>query len=269
VLGGVSAAMSSVEELAKRILEKLGTAPCGVAVDVDGTLTVERRRGSFRIDLGAVEALRGFVDSGGVAMLVTGNAATVAAGLGRYLGATGPHVAENGCVVYHSGRLWSACRYTARAAAEAIEEELSWLLAPSWQNRCRLHDFAFVARDRSVDPGSLVEEARRVLEARGLRARLQSSGYALHVRPMDASKGRGIRLAAGLAGQEPGCIVAVGDSAIDVEMGEVAGLLAAVGNADPELKKAADIVLPGESGRAARLLLEAATLARRLAGARG
>jgi len=253
------------ERLAERILEALGGPPCGVALDVDGTLTAERRRGSFRLDLGAVEALRRFVDSGGVAMLVTGNAAPVAAGLGRYLGATGPHVAENGCLVYHSGRVWSACRYTARAAAEALEEELSWLLVPSWQNRCRVHDFAFLARDRRRDPAGLAAEARRVLEERGLRARLQSSGYALHVRPVDASKGRGIRLAAALAGVRPGCIVAVGDSGIDAEMREGAGLLAAVGNADEELRSAADIVLPGASGSSARLLLEAAALARQRA----
>ena len=246
-----------VRELAEQLQQLLGRTPCGVAVDVDGTLTEERRRGSFRIHLGAVEAIRRLIDAGGVVMLVTGNSAPVVAGLGRYLGAMGPHVAENGCLIYHRGKVWSACRYTARAAAEAIEEELSWLLVPSWQNSCRRHDYAFLARDKSIDPGLLVEEVERVLKRRGLKAKLQSSGYALHVRPIDASKGRGIRHAAALLDVDPGCIIAVGDSIIDAEMRDGAGLLAAVGNADDSLKRAADIVLPGESGEAAKLLIEA------------
>ena len=251
---------NEVKELAEQLKRLLGRPPCGVAVDVDGTLTEERRRGSFRIHLGAVEAMRRLMDAGITVMLVTGNSAPVVAGLGRYLGTVGPHVAENGCLVYHRGRVWSACRYTARAAAEAIEEELSWLLVPSWQNRCRLHDYAFLARDRSIDPDLLVEEVEKVLKRRGLKAKLQSSGYALHVRPLDASKGRGIRRAAAILDVDPGCIVAAGDSIIDAEMRDGAGLLAAVGNADPALKRTADIVLPGESGESARLLMEAVAL---------
>jgi phosphoglycolate phosphatase (TIGR01487 family) len=251
--------MDIVEKIAEEILGRLGSAPCAIAADIDGTLTAERRRGSFRIDLAAVEAMRRFIDSGGVVILVTGNSAPVVTGLGRYLGAMGPHVAENGCLVYHHGRVWSTCSHTARPAARALEEELSWLLVPSWQNRCRWHDFAFLARSHDVDPAELVEEAERVLRARGLRAKLQSSGYALHVRPLDASKGRGIRFAASLAGLDTGCIIGVGDSGIDAEMREGVGLLAAVGNAEESLREAADIVLPGESGGSARLLFEAAT----------
>ncbi len=258
------AAVGGVEEVAGFLAGRLGGAPCALAVDIDGTLTERRRQGDFLLDLEAVRLIRVVEGLGVRVLLVTGNSAPVVAGLGRYLGASGPHVAENGCVVYTRGRVWHACRETARPAARAIEEELSWLLEPSWQNSCRLHDYAFLARGRGVDPAGLVSEAERVLRERGLRARLSSSGYALHVRPVDASKGRGLAVAAALAGLDTGCMVAVGDSGIDVEMKPPAAVLAAVGNADEELKRRADLVLPGPSGAGLRVLLEAvAGLARR------
>ena len=260
-------ATGSVEGLARLLLERLGGPPCGVAVDVDGTLTERRRRGDFRVSLEAVAALREAVDTGLVVMLVTGNSASVAAGLARYLGVNGPVVAENGCIVYHRGRLYNSCRWTARAAARLVMEELGSTLTPSWQNRCRLHDYAFLA-PRERDPGEYVRLVEEVLRERGVAAKVSSSGYAIHLRPLDAGKGRGLALAARLAGIREACMVAVGDSPMDAEMKPPAALLAAVGNADPGLKRAADLVLPGESGGSAALLLRAAALARSLAGER-
>ena len=250
----------SVEEAAGFIERLLGGAPCMVALDIDGTLTVERRRGSFHLHLGAVEALRRVEGLGVRTVLVTGNSAAVVSGVARYLGSRGPRVSENGCLVQWGGRLYSSCRGTARSAAEALEEELSHLLVPSWQNPWRLHDYAFLARSRSVDPGALLGEARRVLEERGLEAKLSSSGYALHVRPVDASKANGLRLAAELVGAKPGCVLALGDSAMDAEMAGAAGLLAAVGNAEEDLKRKAHLVVAGPSGEAAETLLRAVAL---------
>ncbi len=259
--------VGGMEDLARLLVERLGRPPCGVALDIDGTLTVTRRMGVFRVHLGAVEAMRRLEDAGIATMLVTGNSAPVVAGLSRYLGSGGPHVAENGCVVYWRGRVWSVCRYTARAAARVIEEEMGGVLRPSWQNSCRLHDYAFTVVDRSRDPSDYIEAVAVLLRERGLRAKLSSSGYALHVRPPDASKGEGIAVAARLAGLDTGCIVAVGDSEMDAEMREHRGaaLLAAVGNAEKGLREKADIVLPGRSGESAKLLLEAVLLAQRLA----
>ena len=254
------AGVDAVEAVAERLRELLGgRRPCAVALDVDGTLTERRVRGDFLIDLGAVEALRRVERLGVRTLLVTGNSAAVVAGLARYIGSRGPHVAENGCVVYHSGRLYSACTGSARAAARVLEEEMAGVLTPSWQNACRLHDYAFLApRDR--DPGSLVPAVEELLTSRGHRVRVASSGYAIHIRPPDASKGNGLRLALRLAGLDPGCAVAAGDSAMDAEMAGSAAALAAVANADEELKRAAALVLPEPSGRGVRLLLEAVAL---------
>ncbi len=248
--------VSSVEDAVAALRRLLGGAPCAVAVDVDGTLTVERRRGSFEIHLGAVAALREAEAAGVATILVTGNSAQVAGGLARYLGSRGPRVAENGCVVQHRGRLYSACRGSARAAARIVEEEVP-VLTPSWQNPCRLHDYAFLA-PLDAEPGDLIDRVKTLLEARGARVKVHSSGYAIHLRPLDASKGKGLRLALRLLGLDPGCTIALGDSAIDLEMGETAAALAAVGNGEQRLLQAADIVVEGRSGAAAETLLRAA-----------
>lgn len=228
---------------------------CGVAVDIDGTITERRARGDFRLSLEAVEALRLLEDSGIRVILVTGNSVMVTAGVARYIGVSGPHVAENGCLVYRRGVIMHACRGTARAAARALEEEMSGTLEPSWQNRCRLHDYAFIVRRGG--PEEAVREAERIIAARGLQAKLSHSGYALHVRPPEASKGLGLSIALRLAGLDPGCVVAVGDSAMDLEMRDAGVLLAAVGNADPRLLEKADIVLPGMSGKSVAVLAKA------------
>ena len=234
------------------LAELLPRQVCGLAVDIDGTITERRARGDFRLSLEAVEALRLLEDSGVRVMLVTGNSVMVTAGVARYIGVSGPHVAENGCLVYRRGAVTHACQSTARAAARALEEEMSGVLEPSWQNRCRLHDYAFIVRRGS--PEEALRAAEKVITERGLRAKLSYSGYALHVRPPEASKGLGLSIALRLAGLDPGCVIAVGDSAMDLEMRSAGVLLAAVGNADPRLLEGADITLPGTSGKSVATL---------------
>lgn len=216
-------------------------------------MTEERRVGSFRVSLGAISAIRRLEDSGIRVMLVTGNSAYVVAGFARYIGASGPHVAENGCVVYGGGVIRSVCRLSARPAARIIEEELGGAVTPSWQNPCRRHDYAFI----SHEPG-IVERVKSLLAMRGLGwVKVGHSGYAIHLRPSDASKGRGLLHAMRLASISPGCVIAVGDSGMDAEMLDAGVVLAAVGNAEEELRKRAHIVLPGKSGESVKALVEA------------
>ena len=239
--------------VAERLRELLPRGVCGVAMDIDGTLTEERRRGSFRISLEAIGAIRRLEDSGVRVMLVTGNSAYVVAGVARYLGASGPHVAENGCIVYQSGVVKSVCRLSARPAARLVEDELSGLVTPSWQNPCRRHDYAFIAGDEGV-----AERIKALLESRGLGwVKVSHSGYAIHLRPSDASKGRGLLHALRLAGLDPGCVIAVGDSGMDSEMLDAGVVLAAVGNAEEELRRVAHLVLPGRSGESVKILVDA------------
>jgi hypothetical protein len=234
-----------------------------MALDIDGTITEERSHDNFRVDIGVIEGVRALEDLGVVTLFVTGNSVPVVAGFARYIGSTGPQVAENGCVVFYRGVLWSVCRGTARAAARIVGEELSGVVVPSWQNYCRLHDYAFRVR-RGFDPGEVVDVISRLLAERGVKAKVSNSGYAIHLRPPDASKSAGLGFAARLLGLSRDCVVAVGDSGIDAEMRSAAGVLVAVGNADRELVEEADIVVGMPSGQAARTILEAvAVIAKR------
>lgn len=238
--------------LIDRLRELLPRGVCGVALDIDGTLTEERRRGSFRISIGAIEAIRRLEDNGVRVMLVTGNSAYVVAGVARYLGASGPHVAENGCIVYQSGVITSVCRSSARPAARLVEDEFSGVVTPSWQNPCRRHDYAFIAREEGA-----AERIKAFLLSRGLHwVKVSHSGYAIHLRPSDASKGRGLLHALRLAGLSPSCVIAVGDSGMDSEMLDAGIILAAVGNAEEELRQRAHLVLPGQSGESVKILVD-------------
>ena len=246
-------AMGARRVVGLEYLPGLSRPPCGLAVDIDGTLTVERRRGDFRLDLEAVSLLRELDSRGIPVMLVTGNALPVAAGLGRYLGFRGPHVAENGCLLYyeeHPEKIIELCENSTREAAEIVEEELGDLLEPSWQNRFRLYDYAFTLRRGSREDLSVaVEKVKRLLGERGFGwIRVESSGYAVHLRPREASKGRAVVEAARLLGLSRECVLGVGDSATDVDMAlEIPTI--AVGNADPRLKERAILVLRNASGR--------------------
>ncbi len=227
-----------------------------LAVDIDGTLTVDR--GVFTLDLEAIEMLRRVAAQGVHVMLVTGNSVQVVAGLARYLGFEKfPHVAENGCLVFYRGARRRVCEGDASQAAMLVEKHLNDILYPSWQNIYRHCDYAFNLRS-GVDPQEAKRRVEKLLEEHGVQGvKVGYSGYAIHLRPECVSKARGVLEALRLAGVTPHETIAVGDSAIDAELGEAAALLAAVGNSDDELKKAADIVLPGRSAESVKYLIRA------------
>ena len=249
--------VEGVSDAVKALKTLLGSRrPCLVALDIDGTITEERSHDNFRVDAGVIEGIRVLEDLGVVTLFVTGNSVPVVAGFARYIGSTGPQVAENGCVVFYEGVLWRVCRGTARAAARIVEEEFSGIVVPSWQNYCRLHDYAFAVK-RGFDPSEVAESISRLLAERNVRAKISNSGYAIHIRPPDASKASGLEFAARLLGHSRDCVVAVGDSSIDAEMRSATRVLVAVGNADRELVKEADIVVGMSSGQATRIVLKA------------
>ena len=227
-----------------------------LAVDVDGTLTIDR--GVFTLDLDVVHLLRKLRDMGVHIILVTGNSVPVVAGLARYLGfEESPQVAENGCMVFYKGSRMRTCLEDVSHAARLVEEKLSHLVYPSWQNIYRHCDYAFNVRE-GVDPYTALEEVRRLLETVGARnIGIGFSGYAIHVRPSCASKARGLLKALETIGVTPDRVIAVGDSAMDAELKQASAVLAAVGNADKELKKNADIILPGKSASSVKILAKA------------
>jgi len=215
-----------------------------VAVDVDGTLTGP----DLRLSLEAVSALRRAEEAGLRVCLVTGNSLPVAYALARYVGASGPVVAENGGVVYHGGEVWTAApREPALRAAEVLAREMG--LRPAFQNRWRLVDAAL-----KTGPDFDLEEARRLV--RGLPVRLMHSGFALHVVHESVDKGVGLREAARRLGISLEEAAAVGDSETDIPMLRAVGLPAAVANAPDSLKRVALLVSEREDGEGVAEILD-------------
>ena len=225
-----------------------------LAADIDGTLTVDR--GVFTLDLDAVKLLRELAARGVHVILVTGNSVPVVAGLARYLGfEDSPHVAENGCMVFYRGSRYRVCREDVSDVARLVEARLSNYLYPSWQNVYRHCDYAFNLKDagKAQEALSKVEELVRRLGREDVS--IGYSGYAIHIRPRCSTKAAGLRLALKLVEALPSETIAVGDSPMDAELREASRLLVAVGNADPALKKVADIIAPGKSGESVRWLV--------------
>ncbi len=226
-----------------------------VALDIDGTITVDKKVGEFRLELDAIKAIRKLEEIGVKVSFVTGNSVPVVAGLARYVGASGPQVAENGCVVFYKDKVYRVCRYSTRTVAELLLREFSNYLRPSWQNRYRIFDYALVLVQK-VDVDELIDTINLYLKQLGVRVKISYSGYAIHVRPIDADKGRGLKVALSLAGVEPNQVIAIGDSEIDTEMKKIGVRLVAVGNSDKTLKSVADLVLKEASGQAVAYFLK-------------
>lgn len=233
----------------KHVLEDI----CGLVLDVDGTLTIDRK--SFLLDLELIGMLQQIATKIPV-VLVSGNAIPVMAALSRYLGFdTWPHVGENGCILYRRGQIQHICKRSTRDATIVIEKELSSLLRPSDQNTFRYYDFAYIIME-GKDIEIVRRHVRKVLDAKGFDwVKLSFSGYALHLRPPEASKGIGALKALEIVGVDPSCVVAIGDGENDIELAEAGFRMYAVANADEKLKKVAHGVLPAPSSQGVKLFI--------------
>ncbi|MEB3851587.1 MAG: phosphoglycolate phosphatase [Desulfurococcales archaeon] len=225
-----------------------------VLSDIDGTLTV--RRGSLLLSLEAVEAVRMLEGEGVPVSLVTGNSVPVAAGLARYIGASGPVVAENGCTVFHRGELHHVCDGRPPGELESILAGAGF--RASWQNPYRHHDLAFLPPG-GLGPEEALAVVRSAMEEVGWDGVVLWSGFAFHIAPRGASKTRGAALAASLLGAGLADALAVGDGENDLDLLEAAGVSAAPGDAAERVRARVDYVAskPGGSGFAeiARLAL--------------
>ena len=213
-----------------------------VASDVDGTLT--ERRGSLLLSLEAVRAIR-LLESRGVRVaLVSGNSIPVVAGLARYVGARGPRIGENGCVMMHGDRIIHLCR---GAPSPSLIERLRGLgLRESWQNPFRFHDKAFLAASRE-EAERLLPEVRKLASLEGMR--VLWSGYAIHVQPEGGGKGRAVLEAAKLLGVSPRELAVVGDGENDIDMFVENSFRACPGDAADAVKRIADYVASEPGGR--------------------
>lgn len=226
--------------------------------DIDGTIT--ENRSTYRVSIDALIQLRRLADAGVVVAFVSSNALPVVIGLQRYLGLNGPSIGETGSLVYYDAfGLVPLASASARDAYLDVVSSLPEYVSDTWQNKFRLYDFALkVAKGR--DGREAYERVKEYVERKYKHVRVGYSGYAIHLSPADASKGRAVKFVLERLGIDPSEAVAVGDSAMDADLLKSVGLGVAVGNADEELKRVAGLVLDGPSGlgvaELAKLILE-------------
>jgi phosphoglycolate phosphatase (TIGR01487 family) len=205
-----------------------------LVVDLDGTLTLSRN--TYELSAEALLALRRARDAGLRVVLATANGLDFALTIARYLGIRDV-VAENGCLIYLDGETHELCSGDMAAVDKAVLA--TGAAAPSPQNKCRKYDLAYIP---------LAEDAvGRIAAAVGGNYVVESSGYAIHVRPAGVDKGTAVRWLCERLGVPCFQVAAVGDSDVDVGMLKTAWGIA-VGNAAGAAKKAARVVVEGPSG---------------------
>ena len=204
--------------------------------DIDGTLTLGRN--TYELSLEAVAALRRARDAGVLVGLVTANGLDYALTVARYIGVNGPVIAEGGCLVHWRGHVKHLCSGDVSRIRELLDSQ-PWL-RPSYQNRCRLYDLAYVPL---IDVGEAIRRIRELLPD----AYVEWSGYAIHVRPSPVSKGSALRFLCDVLGVDCWEVAVIGDGDNDAEVLST-GFGVAVGNASERARSAARLVVDLPSG---------------------
>ena len=205
----------------------------GVVTDVDGTLTDAHRR----LDPAAIAAVRRLEDRGVPVTLATGNVLPIALALHRFLGTSGPIVAENGGLIYWprgtGGRVERRAdrRVALRAwrTARAAGIPARRLFTDRWRES-----------EVALEPTVPLSDVRRAV--RGLPVTVESTGYAIHLLERGVGKLPSLRRALAGVGLTPGDCVILGDGDNDVAMLRSAGFSVSFPSASRRARAAATYV---------------------------
>ncbi len=206
-------------------------------------------RSDYLLDLELVALLREFESLGVSIGLSSNNSYPVVKALHRYLGFSGPIIAEYGCVVEIGSNLRILTEK--RVPSSIYHEILSMFsLPPDWQEPFRLVDKAIPCRDPLI-----AEKVKKYTETKYKEFKAIFSGFAIHIVPRECSKGHALRCVANELGIPLEDIIAIGDSEVDLDMIEVAGIGVATGDADEIVKHKAKVVLPFKASEGVKYFL--------------
>lgn len=206
--------------------------PKAIAVDIDGTLTDNRRA----INCKAVEALRKLKIP---VILATGNVSCFARAIAKAIGVSDIVICENGGVVRFSYDGEDIVLGNKEKCIRAMEELKKHF-------HIELLDFEFRKSEVCVRRTFDVQRAREILK--GFDVKLLDSNFAYHIADSTVSKGKALKFIAERIGIDVKEFAVIGDSENDIEMFEVAGFRVAVANADAKLKELADLITPSNDG---------------------
>jgi len=247
------------------------------ASDMDGTLL----NAEHEISRENIEALEYFTQNGGRFTLATGRMIHAINLYAQMLPVNAPIIALNGAVVYdlakketlHSRPHDRDITEVVDGLAEAFPElgvevvmlDRMYVCRGSEVSRihCEIIRVPYVLTDvrdaagecmkmnLTQEPGCL-DRAERYLKDRypGVFYIVHSDVYYLEVLHADANKGFGLKTIAGLLGIERENVCAIGDHHNDIELLNNAGFAFAPANAEPEVKAAANLVVPSNNEHA-------------------
>ena len=233
--------------------------------DIDGTLTKCTR--TYELSLKAIKAIRILESKGIKVTLASGNSLPISLAISKYIGCTGPTIAENGCIIAYNGdRIKILCTpkdvENVIKAYNIIKKRFSNIVKESWQNRYRVGDFAFIIKKEYRNKYSeIVERIRKTLHELGLQSiSITFSGFAIHLTPKNINKGTALLEIMKYYNIDRSKIIAIGDSETDIPLFKYSGIRIAVANANPKLKDLADYVVSKPCGlgfyEAAKMILK-------------
>ncbi len=209
-----------------------------VAIDIDGTLTDEKRR----LELEAVAMLRRLEWLNVKVILATGNVLCVTDTIKTFIGTSGPVICENGGII--KDEELGVVRYLGdipevRRAFNHLAARMEVKLVP--YSELRKTEVALL-RD-----GISAEQVREVLK--DFNVEVVDTKFAIHIKSPGVSKGRALEQIAELRGIELEEIAAIGDSENDRDMLAKAGYAISVG--EQALEDVADLVTADRYGAGA------------------
>ena len=206
-----------------------------IVVDIDGTITDERRR----ICISAIEALRKAEDKGIPTIIVTGNVVNYAYATEVLIGCSGGIVCENGGVVFKEGENNNAVetlvdRDFVTSAEDHLKEKLGekFDIHASHDNMYRLTETVFYKTLKREELEDALKDFKYLDELE-----IYDSGFALHITDKRVNKGTSLRYLCERNGINMNNVMAIGDSQNDEDFLKEAGYKIAVGNAEDRLKE--------------------------------
>lgn len=208
------------------------------AVDIDGTIT---ENGGGRIHLQALAALRHVNNLGHDVFFVTGRSSVEGFLLSVFGGTTKIAVGENGgCITMDAnehillGKL-KECQDALKIIQNKIDNVKEKQVFPRMTE---------VVLERTFD----IELAQKIVLKENLGVTLSDSQYAFHINSQGVDKGSGFSELMKRLSISPDDVIAIGDSATDVPLFQVAKTSIALGNSSDYVKSKATMTVLASAG---------------------
>jgi len=208
------------------------------AVDIDGTIT---ENGGGRIHLDALDALRRLTIMGHDVIFVTGRSSIEGYLLSVFGGTTKIAVGENGgCITLDSNdHILLGNIEECKTALEVIKNNVG-----NVKEKLVFPRMTEVVLERTFD----LDDARKILFEKNIDVELSDSQYAFHINSLGINKGTGFSKIMEKYSILRDDVIAIGDSATDIPLFQVAKTSIALGNASDLVKSKATMIVSANAG---------------------